>query len=627
MKHEKFAVSPCSIQTFSESIGTIYSPLQTIVIISESDFIMLNCIKNTTSCKRIAILTLAIMLGHTAIHGQINKIFKTGEIQTSNTIVKSYKGIANIIYTDHLSYGDRVWTNLITGTDPQFLYVPNGSNNYKSVTLPSYVLALNPRIMDFEILGDTLYFCGFEDLSFVISGPNPAIMPRYKGFIGYFNISDVFDVGASPQITVLEFHPQSLCVNRVSKMEVFRADNGLHIVCVGGSGGDNGTFSSRFVADVVNDSRTGQWWYYITSDAGEMFNDIAVTDNYAVSIAFKGTYDRIWIRVFNKPQQVAFNVNPQDDPSLFFPNGRVHPIHTYQASWTDDAIGEDYIHYDNPLIIHTNGDSIAFAFNNHYAPDGTVYGSTVKHLSVLDMLRINSPSTNPSVPGAIPIDLPDEEWPPLTPDINPTDPPGWGIDTPIITPFEECFGIPLQYNRMINQDITNVPITSAMVSGQWRIRSMAFDPDSRQIVLLQFIEYPAQWSGSYFTTPISVDRFDLASPDEVKRHFVDNQPFTSMTTNPRNRSFVVTGPESNESPYLTFGEYEYNHTEPCLQSKPILTFDPGSHLYSNMYGPNWSDFRFDRINPVADGYQNNPAFSIVRISPIVNSAYAEIICE
>ena len=257
MKHEKFAVSPCSIQTFSESIGTIYSPLQTIVIISESDFIMLNCIKNTTSCKRIAILTLAIMLGHTAIHGQINKIFKTGEIQTSNTIVKSYKGIANIIYTDHLSYDA---TASISGTDPQFLYVPNGSNNYKSVTIPSSVLTLTkPRIMDFEILGDTLYFCGYEDLS------TSRFSPEYRGIIGFFNIQNVFDGVPTAQITVLEFNLQSLCVNKVSKMEVFRADNGLHIVCMGGSGTDNNTFSSRFIADVVYDSPSGQWWYYITS--------------------------------------------------------------------------------------------------------------------------------------------------------------------------------------------------------------------------------------------------------------------------------------------------------------------------------------------------------------------------
>ncbi len=625
MKHEKFAVSPCSIQTFSESIGTIYSPLQTIVIISESDFIMLNCIKNTTSCKRIAILTLAIMLGHTAIHGQINKIFKTGEIQTSNTIVKSYKGIANIIYTDHLSYDA---TASISGTDPQFLYVPNGSNNYKSVTIPSSVLTLTkPRIMDFEILGDTLYFCGYEDLS------TSRFSPEYRGIIGFFNIQNVFDGVPTAQITVLEFNLQSLCVNKVSKMEVFRADNGLHIVCMGGSGTDNNTFSSRFIADVVYDSPSDQWWYYITSSGREMFNDIAVTDNYAVSIAFKDTYDKIWMRVFNKPRRVAFCGDYKDDPSIFFHNRRAHPIHSYQASWVDNAIGTGYLHYGNPLIIHTNGDSVAFAFNNHFAPDGTVYGSTVKHLSVLELLRERTrASSSPfsTVSASTTVEMggnSSDEMPALAATTNP--PLGLNVEIAPIISSRDSFLIPLQYNRMIDQDITDVPITSAMVSGQWGIRSMAFDPVNRQILLLQFLEYPARWLGSYFSTPISVDCFNLNHPEDVERHYINDCPFSSMTTNPVNRTFIVAGPENNNSDYLIFGEKGYTHTESCFRYDKIHAFYPGNYLYSNIYGPNWSNFDFNRVEPNSNEAieQNNPAFNIVRISPIVSSANAEIICD
>ena len=195
--------------------------------------------------------------------------------ETTISITRAWKGNAQITYIQDIEY-DPYNADEITGSTAKFVYYDPMGNIYKVAEFDNHNW---PRVTDFQILEDTLYFCGYANVA------ASSIKPFYVGFVGSFCIPQLF--AGSDVIYSLTFtqQPDGLdnpywFVNEPCKIEVFKVETGIHLVCTGGWSHTRDSLYSGgyFVADVVHEFEPDNWWYYIHRGHDiERYSDTIVT--------------------------------------------------------------------------------------------------------------------------------------------------------------------------------------------------------------------------------------------------------------------------------------------------------------------------------------------------------------
>ena len=506
--------------------------------------------------------------GQPSYHGDL--FSAPSAVESNKSITRIWNNKAQITYIEDIEY-DPFDASTIVSSTAKFVYFDPLENFYKVAEFDN---SHWPRITDFEILDDTLYFCGYANVA--ASSANP----YYIGFIGYFCIPRLFD--GTDVIHAFTFNQQRLSllpsdpsydpsvsdivyINEPCKLEVYKAGNGIHLICIGGWSHTRNTLFSAgsFVADVVHSFATNDWWYYVHLNSGvEKFCDIAVTDNYVVTVAAKDGYQALYMRVYTKPWQVGLNpADPGRDPSIFDRTHRTPPYQSYYFTWEDDPY-QSKVEYPN--VIHTNGDTFAVSYFTYAWNDGHEYGAVVKVLDIADMLHLAS---NSEGGGGVPV-IVDPPEAPLAP-IGPGDP-GTNPDPFPPSPSNTPDTVRFHYNRYIdlqNHDWYTGPIDQVM---DWSIRSMVYDSAKRCIVLLERDSYaPGLLSDNF-----SLDAFRIHSPTApVERHhlYEPDRPLYSLSGGLNAGEFCLSGnsgPAVGDGLLLGFVRLECNLCVEQYESLP-----------------------------------------------------------
>lgn len=303
----------------------------------------------------------------------------------TGSIIRPYQN-GDLIYVENISTSG----NQIIQCDNRFILTnPNTPFGIEArLNMPS-LPALKWKINDMKILGDTAYFCGYQ----YDNGD-------MWGFIGYFSIPALFD--ESGQIQVKRFYPYILRndfkykIVSVSKMELLPVSNGLHILSTGSYldtieyRDANGvshvdTVWNSFIADIVHSYRSGAWWYYVHLGGMECFSDVAIADTHAVSIAYKLNHNNWYLRMYDKPHAVTHQSDFRNDASFFYSSNPSFTLPGYPCIWFSEAsnLGFNPRIYE-PLIAHTEADSVAIAYLSHEWNDrqGFVFGASVSHFAL-----------------------------------------------------------------------------------------------------------------------------------------------------------------------------------------------------------------------------------------------------
>lgn len=577
----------------------------------------------------ILFIVLLMLMGEALGQGTYNEILSTPEsTEATKSITRAWKDNAQITYIEDIEYAP-FYPDVINSITAKFVYYdPTEENEY---LVAEFDNSLWPRITDMEVLEDTLYFCGYANVA------ASSTSPQYLGYIGYFCIPQLFD--GTDNIHVLTFNqqpgtpdaPSYWFVNEPCKIEVFKVSNGIHAICTGGWSTSRGSLFSggQFVADIVHEFSTGDWWYYIhRGDGTEIFSDVAVTDNYVMTAAPKSTLKHLYMRVFTKPQSVSYNPSdPNRDPSIFDITHRTPPFQSYYFTWNDNLNSSPYINYlkiEHPLIIHTNGDTVALSYLTYSWLDRHIYGTTVKVLDIADMLHVTPPSEGWGVyydptggsGGGIGPDPPDIPIAPTGPD------PGPELPTP-----DPDDTIKLHYNRIV--DLQNHALSDLPIDGfaQWSIRSLIYDSVSRNVLVLQRQSYAYGFTDNNF----SIDAFPIQQPTApVRRYYLaDNpaSPLHSLSGGLSPAHFCISGNISTSDESLLLGSIKASPYECVLEAESIPTYyhkgSIGDIINCINNNPIFAD---DRIPPTATG-DFNAAFSTI-LQPVSIKYYTkEIICH
>lgn len=261
-------------------------------------------------------------------------------------------------------------TSIIRYSSPNVvvMYTSNGIyNNYFHIinteTNMRWYFHVEEIVKDVEILDDTVYYCGDEGY------------PE----VGIFAISDVY----TGNVLIKNFWVST--TRAIPKrLEVFRASGGIHVVIVG----DwlTATPTNSFIADVWSEYSTSlnTWSLAALRTVGkELYDDIAVTDNYVVASAnLYGTKD-IVLKVLPRPTYTSFTNGYITNNNLFFSD---YPTSMYVYTAPFYFYNGDYYRASGygkyPIrITHTTGDSIALACMAD--KNSTQYGVTVKDIEII----------------------------------------------------------------------------------------------------------------------------------------------------------------------------------------------------------------------------------------------------
>ena len=519
--------------------------------------------------------------------------------ETTRSITRAWGNKAQITFIQDIEY-DPYYANVILNSTAKFVFSDPNEDLYRVAKFDN---SYWPRVNDFEIVGDTLYFCGYANTT------ASSASPEYLGFIGYFDIPRLFS--GTDVIHVLTFNQQTLTLggiqchlNSPAKIEVFNVDNGTHIVCTGGWDTTSSTRSAagNFIADVVHDDSTGNWWYYVHLDFGnEVYSDVAVTDNYVMTIAPKATLRCFYLRVFTKPQSVHFHPSDEGrDPSIFDTWHRTPPYQSYNFMWTDNVESGDGCHHclkiRYPLLIHTNGDTVALSYLTYAWNDRHIYGPTVKVIDIADMLNV------PHMPsgGVVPVDPnngsgggigPDPD--PLTP-IAPTLP---VLDPALIVVPPASDTVKLYYNRIVDLQDTSQSPQPIDANAQWSVHGLVYDSVSRCVLVLHHQSY----ASGYYDSAYAIDAFPIDYPaNPIRRyHLTDpNRPLHSLSDGLSSDYFCISGNPSTTDQNLLFGSIKTSHYNCVLDTLSIPTQHHRGYI----------DDIINRIN-------HSPHFGMLRIPP------------
>ena len=362
----------------------------------------------------------------------------------------------------------------------------------------------------------------------------------------------------------------------------------------------------------------------------EQFTDVAVTDNYVVTIAAEANQKYFYLRVYPKPQSVDLRLGDGlDDPSIFDTLHRYPPYQSYCFTWEDGLFQGDgdsnYLKISHPLLTHTNGDTIALAYLTYSWLDQHIFGTTVKVLDIADMLHVPSPNPNS---GGVPFDptggsgggiTPDPEIP-ITPGGPPEPDPGL-IPTP-----SSPDTVKFHYNRIIDlQDhaLSNLPID---MSAQWTIPSMIYDSVSRSILVLQRQSYAPGFMDNRF----AIDAFPIHQPTApVYRYQLTSptSPLHSLSGGLSPAHFCISGNQNTTDPELMFGSVKTTLTNCVTEGESIPTHYHRGHIEDIIKRINWNPvFKRERVPPTS-GNGWFAAFGSTMLPVTIKICEKETICN
>lgn len=177
-----------------------------------------------------------------------------------------------ISYHDHGSYREFFWTDLST-------------NNCRKFNLEN-----NIHVNDFERIGDTIFFCGYEN---------------HGSIVGYFTESEFT---ATPNGVFYTLIPEA---QSLEKMEVYSDPNTQnHVVAAIGYEytGFNANNTSIFIIEFIGSNIN--YSYFLTNGTmdGKRFEDVAVTPKFIVTVGvMSASANQIAITVIDKNNTTSLN--------------------------------------------------------------------------------------------------------------------------------------------------------------------------------------------------------------------------------------------------------------------------------------------------------------------------------
>ena len=208
-------------------------------------------------CHRLFLIPFFLLFFGNRVHPQ--SVIYTSNQYSEYSIIRNYEKNVDITYS---LIGD------IAMNSRGFNYVDRYSTTIVSAEIP-----LNYAINDFVVYNGHVYFCGSV-------GSGNVSTPIY----GYFDIQDVFFNNG----VIRCFRP----IRDVTSLDIIKAkktaSGEIHMVMIG-KGETSKSTHVGLIADAWNDVLGNHTFKYIL-DAGDkfMFNDVALTDNYAV-VSAKGS--------------------------------------------------------------------------------------------------------------------------------------------------------------------------------------------------------------------------------------------------------------------------------------------------------------------------------------------------
>ncbi|MBO7200346.1 MAG: hypothetical protein J6V54_03015 [Bacteroidales bacterium] len=192
--------------------------------------------------------------------------------------------------------------------------------DYDSVLLKNVEIGADYTVNDFKVVDSShIYCCGKYT-----NGINN------KAFIAFFNISD-FIISNTINFYVIDNLPCNYGdVADLTKIETFFLSNKLHTIAIGYTDA-----SEACILEIVGPKGSTSVTYKVgSSSASEKFNDIAVTDNYVVTVGSIGSPDAA-IRRF--PKQSIFSNAANNSLVYTYPTNESNPA-MYLAEKTDDFL-------------------------------------------------------------------------------------------------------------------------------------------------------------------------------------------------------------------------------------------------------------------------------------------------
>ncbi len=278
------------------------------------------------------------------VEGQVleNKILEVSGYSADSSIVREWKNGCCMMYTSTNS-GNYYF---------HFINVMSGS---------VMSVASQDKVSDMEIIGDTLYYCGID----------------YMGYptVGVLYIPNI------PNNNVIVKHLRWPTLNTIvpKRMDAVRVSNGFHVFVTGNWTYAGSTTPVSFVADVANFNTAASSWevhYYVTWGK-ECFDDIAATDNYVVTAGHVDNSKDVVIRVFERPNNVAYPTDPNPSHHHMFFNST---LCDYMYFYSGNAMKPTALHDYYPIsITHTLADTVAVTYLAEYS---TEFGLTLKTIDV-----------------------------------------------------------------------------------------------------------------------------------------------------------------------------------------------------------------------------------------------------
>ena len=314
--------------------------------------------------KYVALAVLLSLIGFS--YGQNSPDYVLLKKDTVGTITKT---IVRAFGDNSISYIEKGGRHYFTAA----LYTPleNESDwrNYDSVLLKTMEIDTSYTINDFKIINSThVYCCG----KYFVDG-------MYKAFIGFFEMSSFLN-----QTTVrLRIHDDfrlttilgNVEVNNLSKFEFFYELEKLHIVAIGT------TTNSRYcvlemLIPSVGSLNGGIYNIGESSVDKEIINDIAVTDNYVVTVG--SLYSNPYAVIRRYPRQSLFSNSMMYDSVYCYPSDENGSL---------SHIEEDIVDF---LITDVQNDIVSIV-SYWYNSNSAVMGMNLQGV----LLRFFNVATNP----------------------------------------------------------------------------------------------------------------------------------------------------------------------------------------------------------------------------------------
>lgn len=194
---------------------------------------------------------------------------------------------------------DSVMVNTNYEVKTSFSLIDLSSTSFKEIYMGS-----GKNILDFEILEkEYVYYCGYykqyvgNNNSFSTDNVDKD-RPLYvnHAIVGYFPISYMFGSSwSSTTVQPIIDDFDSLQLKSLNRMELIPVEDGIHIIMTGTT-----SQGESCIVDIAGNGYSPTTWniHYDISQRGDVFDDIAVTDNYYVvsyhngNMGFLSYYDR-----------------------------------------------------------------------------------------------------------------------------------------------------------------------------------------------------------------------------------------------------------------------------------------------------------------------------------------------